>query len=963
MRVRGFTPPANNNMENIDLITHVVPSGGWYCAIGIPAGKNKSPITKFTKDTDELKVFFEGFIESGHHTYFALAKYNQDATQPLPEGGRKVIHAEALQSLWLDLDCGAGKDTEIEQSTGLPKGYANKKEALQEAKKFWELLDLPPPTLVDSGHGLHLYWAFTEEVPRDQWIPLADRLKEVCVTQKFAADPNVFDAARMLRVPESFNVKTDPPKKVALLKLADPIDVSVVRDALGVEEDAVVETKAPVNVEFDPLRNLLDGDIFYSFARIARRSLKGEGCGQIADCIKNKTTLAEPRWFNILSVAKFCEDNLDAIHKVSKGHPDYNPAAVERKIAHIKGPHGCEMFAKNNSSGCKGCPYKGKITGPRELGKQVNKDDAPKFDLPEGYYRGESGGIYTDIGEEPKAVYEYDLFVKGRARDLELGDVFIIHAHTPMDGVNEVVIPNLRLEHRELRRELAKEGVVAQEAQSKLITTYIIRAIQELQKHGKKKLMYDQFGWHENYSKFIVGEREINKDGVYHTPASSTTEGLVPYFQPQGTVEKWSEVFNMYDRPGLEIQAFAALTGFGAPLLALTGQKGAVINLMHSLSGQGKTTVLRVINSVCGHPEMLLGAPDDTVAARIQKMGVLNNIANTMDELTNKDGDYISAFLYASSQGKGRDRMKQHTNANRTNTTTWRTISVSTSNAAFRQKIEDVKKQGDGELMRLIELGVPPTDSSIISGSEGREMFDHQLLENYGTVIEPYIKNVINNFDEVKRTLKSVADRVDRELDMTQRERNWSAIVSANITGGLLAEDWGLIGTNPKEKSFVKRVYSKIKPVIEEMKETTKAPLSDAASVIGDYINRNIHQTLVVNKEVDRRSNKKLSPLLEPRGNLVIRYEPDEQRMYTPVSLFRKHCSEGQVNYTTLLKDGLKSGLCIETKNYRLSTGTAIPGTAVRCVVLNAAHSDFIDVSGLTEQETDVDSGESPVPD
>ena len=533
--------------------------------------------------------------------------------------------------------------------------------------------------------------------------------------------------------------------------------------------------------------------------------------------------------------------------------------------------------------------------------------------------------------------------------------MFVIHAHTPLDGINKFTVANIKLDHRDLRRELAKEGVVAQEAQSKRITTYIILAIKELQTQGKKQLMYDQFGWHENYSKFVVGDREINKDGVYHTPPSSTTQGLVPHFQSKGTLEKWKEVFSLYDRPGLEVQAFAALSGFGAPLLALTGQKGAVINLMHSLSGQGKTTVLRVINSVCGHPEMLLGAPDDTVAARIQKMGVLNNIANTMDELTNKDGDYISAFLYASSQGKGRDRMQQHKNANRINTTTWRTISVSTSNAAFRQKIQEVKNTPDGELMRLIELAVPAADASIIDAQEGKEMFDQQLLENYGTVIEPFIMNVINNFTEVKNTLKSVAARFDKELDMTQRERNWSAVASANITAGLFAQDWGLIDVD------VKRIYHKIKPVIAEMKETTKAPLSDAASVIGDYIIRNWHNALVVNKDVDRRSQKHSSPDQEPRGQLTVRYEPDVSRMYTPVSRFRKHCSEGQVNYTTLLKDAMASGLCVETKNYRMSTGTKIPGTAVRCLVFNVAHSDFVDTSGLTGQDADVEGGEGTV--
>ena len=153
-------------MENINLIHHVVPSGGWYCAIGIPPAKNKGPITKFTKDTDELKTFFEGFIASGYHTYFALAKYNNDAPKPLPEGGRKIIHAEALQSLWLDIDCGPGKDTEVEQSTGLPKGYASKKEGYKAAKKFWELLDLPPPTVVDSCNYLQFCSATDKKLSR-----------------------------------------------------------------------------------------------------------------------------------------------------------------------------------------------------------------------------------------------------------------------------------------------------------------------------------------------------------------------------------------------------------------------------------------------------------------------------------------------------------------------------------------------------------------------------------------------------------------------------------------------------------------------------------------------------------------------------------------------------------------------------------------------------------------------------
>ena len=57
----------------------------------------------------------------------------------------------------------------------------------------------------------------------------------------------------------------------------------------------------------------------------------------------------------------------------------------------------------------------------------------------------------------------------------------------------------------------------------------------------------------------------------------------------------------------------------------------------------------------------------------------------------------------------------------------------------------------------------------------------------------------------------------------------------------------------------------------------------------------------------------------------------------------------------------MSSGLCVETKNYRMSTGTKIPGTAVRCLVFNVAHSDFVDTSGLTGQDADVEGGEGTV--
>ena len=112
--------------------------------------------------------------------------------------------------------------------------------------------------------------------------------------------------------------------------------------------------------------------------------------------------------------------------------------------------------------------------------------------------------------------------------------------------------------------------------------------------------MRQQFGWADKDTKFIVGDREITADGLFHSPPSSTTQNIAQHLTPKGNRESWSEVFELYGKPGLEPHAFAALTAFGSPLLKFLGQNGAIINVIHPGSGTGKSTILHMCNSVWG---------------------------------------------------------------------------------------------------------------------------------------------------------------------------------------------------------------------------------------------------------------------------------------------------------------------------------------------------------------------------
>jgi len=936
-------------METFDLINHVVPSGGVYSVVGIT--RDGIPIPEFTTKLEEAYKIANNFSERGIDAYFALGKLKE-------KGNRKTENVDSLGAIWLDIDCGGGKADEIEESTGLPKGYASQKEGLKALKKFCATVDLPEPMIVNSGYGLHIYWAFTEAVPTEKWLPIAKRLQQVCVTQKFCADPKVFDASRILRVPGTQNHKKDTPK---LVRVINPTTArhapDTIRTLLGVDPDEVaVVRKSSGGKVLDALQKMLVENKDYKFSKIISRR---DPCFQLQDCLKNRASLSEPRWFNALSVAKFCGDGSKAIHALSKDHPDYDFHAVERKVVGIVGPHSCAEFEKNNPAGCKGCPHKKNksIKGPYNLGKVVKKAASSPINKFEPYFRGENGGVYKLNEDDAEFVYEHDLYLKKQMWDDEDGFVSVFVFHSPHDGVREFNIPNESLEKRLLLKVLAHNGVVAGLANSAALHEYITRSIQILQTQREAEVMRRQFGWADNFTKFIVGEREITVDGVYHTPASSVTRTYAPHFEPKGTLEKWKEVFNLYNREGLEIQAFAALSGFGSTLMELTGQKGAVINLVHQNAGTGKTTVLRMANSICGDPEKLLGSFKDTAVARVNKLGILNSIVNTIDELTNIDGKELSNFAYEISQGKGKEKGSFTANANRKNDTTWRSLTLSTSNSSFWQKLRAEKDLPDGELMRLLEFYVEYTDQNVISTEEGKKMFDHQLNANYGHAIVPFIQYVLANPEGVANEVRKIQSKIDKELRLTSRERNWSAVLAANITAGKIARQLGLIDFD------LKRIYVKMAKLIVELRKTTVAPVDNFLSKLAAIINRNLNNMLVVDAGVDQRTSKPKAPILEPKyGRLVLRYEGDTQRLFIPVDELNKEVTSDGTDYNSFLKDLKERGVYMKSDNKRLSKGMTISTPAQRCAIFDTSHSEFFDISRLVEKAKEDEDREGELP-
>lgn len=942
-------------MENVDLLELVQPADGWFAVLGIKGPRDVKQ--KLVATREEVDQYAELYMSQKRNVFFGVAKYETEAN-------RTKENVKSLKAFWLDVDCGEAK-AEINPETGRPDGYINQTAGLKALKAFCDKIGLPRPLLVNSGRGLHVYWPLTRAVTREEWEPVAARLCELCITHDFYVDPSVFEAARILRIPGTFNFKDDPPKPVTILSLADPVEYEELRAILGVKEKqelVIPERKMSL------LGQKLQDDSISSFAKIMTRSAKKDGCQQLLSCYMERATLSEVRWFDALSVAKFCHDRDEAIQRLSEGHPDYDPMAALEKTKHIQGPHNCATFERNNPGGCHGCPHLGKIKNPIVLGKEVleaaveddiyaepTEDGVDEFKeryripvYPEPFFRGKTGGIYKRPKKEeepPTFVYHNDLYVAKMMTDPKDGDVAVMRLHLPREEVREFVVPQFKAagDVAELRKLLASKGVACQRKSFELLCEYVIAAINDLQDKRKMELMRMQFGWADNDSKFIVGDREITKDGIFHSPPSSITAQLAEQMVPSGTFDKWKEVFDLYGREGLEPHAFATLTAFGAPLFKFTGQSGAIINVIHPMSGTGKTTILHMCNSVWGHPKNLCSVKEDTFNAKLMQLGIMNNLPFTIDEMTNSTDKELSALSYSMSQGRAKNRMKSSGNELRLNTTTWQTISVSSANVAFYEKLQLNKNRPDGEMMRLMEYKIDYTSS--IPTDFAKEMFDHQLLENYGHAGIIYAQWLVNNLEEAKAGVKSIQAKIDAEIKLTQRERFWSAVAAANIAGGLIAKRLGLIDWD------MKRIYLWTTQMIQTLRQDTSTQSDDPLAVLGSYINRYLQNALIVN-------NADLSfPVIEPRGELLIRYEPDTKKLFLTAKPFKDFCTQAQVSYKDTIKGLELAGLMRGYATKRLGKGMKIASAPVHCLEFDTSSADFIDVDSIVAESENTDAG------
>ena len=908
-------------METKRFLDLVLGSEGHYCVWANNPAKQVQQ--KFYTSVEEVIGAAHDLSDNGWNAFFALGTYKE-------AGSRVADNVMQMKSFFLDLDCGPDKE------------FADQAAAIAELRNFCTQHKLPTPTLVNSGRGIHVYWILSEAVGRDDWWQVAERLKSLCASSGFKADPAVTsDAARILRVPATYNYKYDTPLPVTFYGIEAPttVDFDSFSELIGGDPIPVPPkyTASATSAFQDALNENQKG----SFKRLLVKTAKGTGCAQIEYLVNNQQTASHDLWRSGLSIANVCKDGDKAAELMSSKHEDYNLEATLRKMHDTGGPHFCSTFAMHNPEPCETCPNNGKITTPAMLTKEIAEatpeDNILEEDVdgttktisiptfPKPYFRGQNGGVYirgenAEGDPEEVCIYHHDFYVTRRLHDVELGEVIAFALHLPRDGIRDFVIPLAAVTSREeFRKNMSMHGVVTFGKDIDKLMTYTAAWIKELQQTTTASEAHQQFGWVDDtkMDEFVLGDQLITAQGVEYNPPSAKTSGYIEKFKPKGTQERSREILDWYNRDGMELHQFTVCGGFGTILMPFTGLYSLGVHLFGKTGG-GKTTAMYAGSSIWGDPFGLTGTTGDTLNSKMNAAELMHNLMLNTDEMTNLVGKEASQYAYQLSEGKQKNRMAGGGNHERVRGKPWRLLAFSTGNVSMYAQMAMFKGDTRAEMQRLLELRVDEMPRVEVNQQEAdAQLRDVQL--NYGHFAPVYVQYVINNKGKIAALYKDIKAKLDKKAGLNNVNRFWSGGCAVILTGAYIAKEVGIIDYD------LKKLYQWVATMLVTVKSFVDDSTASVQTLITDFMTENWTNILKIKSTQTSAGQDGVTPMVipeqNPRNMFVARFETDTQMLFIVQKHFQRWLGEQKIDYTSTIEEMTKQMGAKKVKK-RLSKGT-----------------------------------------
>lgn len=358
------------------FLAALIPSDAWLAVVA-PEGEywRHTWISAEQRASRSATQYLPEAVITAPKAYFACSGYQQAGTD---WAGRTKANVGEIKSLWLDIDAGAEK---IEKHGDAV--YETQEQALDAVIAFSKQHFFIPTYVVNSGTGLHVYWAFEAPVSAKMWVEtLAPRFAQLCVSVGLKVDTSrTCDSASVLRIPGSragdgqvaimYEGKSYPVET-----LAEKLPKQLVGTVRNFERAASTLPRRP-----------------YSAALVLDKARSGQGCAQIQALLETRGDAVEPLRRAGLALVFHGSEDADKkealLLSISDGRPSFSYDKMIAKAQETKASYSCESWAVLDAAPCAGCRFNGLAKNPCRFGYEANQSiwelaatqDTPRADV------------------------------------------------------------------------------------------------------------------------------------------------------------------------------------------------------------------------------------------------------------------------------------------------------------------------------------------------------------------------------------------------------------------------------------------------------------------------------------------------------------------------------------------------------------------------------------------------------
>lgn len=745
-------------------------------------------------------------------------------------------NAAYLKAVWIDVDVKPDK------------GYATLAEAIKAIQEFITNAKLPPATaIVLSGGGVHVYWISDRPLTPAEWTPYAEGLRHLVALHGLKCDAGLTtDAARVLRVPGTFNYKILPKRGVKLAALAaNDLDFGKVFNMPTVVAPSVTAavtgfdlskfgTPDPSLSFLDPAENDLSAGVHVYEDTPLNPLAAIKGCPHLKNAFKTGgVDCSQGAWMLDVLASTFFQNGRAFAHKLSKGHSGYDPADTDKmfdrktvdRAERSLGWPSCKAFENEGCQECLTCPLRGHIKSPLSIApRAVTPPSVPAqvpvvsndLGLPDGYTLDDRGWICEIIkktikdGDETQEIEELAPLFMCKIR-------FPFAQSAPHRGLNFEVnldmdvwepchIPEAKLATDfTLMMALRDCGVKPYPRNKGRLEQFMTAWMEKLDRAVYRQKSVP-FGWlfeHEKRRGFVYGGMAFRDDGTEH-PAGYSQQNLRRFYTPRGSIDPWFELHHVIvsqHHPALEAIAASA---FAAPLMFIPSCDNGLIAAWSDGGGAHKSTSLYAAASVWGDPKLTKEQPESSMVALMGKLGEIRNLPLYWDEINDKEKmERVRKGLGLFTEGHGPSKM--HQNRQIRDQEEWQSLVCIGANCSLREVVISHNKSSDAGLQRVFEFKVekrPDTQSH-----DYVDRLRDSLRQNCGQMGLLYASYLGKNHVAIEQEGIQRLDAFKKRVGVLSEERFWTALPFCMIYGAEIANRLGCAFNVQELEDYLIEVY------------------------------------------------------------------------------------------------------------------------------------------------------------